>query len=258
MSFAGAGLLFLAVSGIALVVLALATARRPTTQIADRAGYFAQWSVLHGGYDPMSGSVFLRGWLSVVWWLCRPLAQRGIQPDVLTVCSVWLALTMFVPAEAGGRWLLLAGLILVLSGLFDSLDGCVAVLQGRSTSWGYVLDSVVDRVNDALFLVVVVLAGAPLRLAVACGFLCFLLEYLRARAGNAGSDAVGRITVGERPNRVIFLAAGLLVAGAFVQHHALAALVALTTLTALTALGIVQLAIVVRRQLLAAGQSGQA
>ena len=243
----------LAVLGVALVVLALATARRPVAQIADRAGYFTKWSALHGGYDPLTGSVLLRGWLSVVWWLCRPLARRGVHPDVLTLGSVWLALTVFAPAEAGGRWLLLAGLLLVLSGLFDSLDGCVAVLQDRATPWGYVLDSVVDRVNDALFLVVLVLAGAPLLLAGGCGFAVFLLEYLRARAGNAGSGEVGRITVGERPNRVILAAAALLVGGVFVHHQSLAALLAVAALTGLTVVGIGQLAVAVRRQLLVAG-----
>ena len=253
MSFAGAALTLLAVTGVALVVFAVLTARRPTGEIPDRAGYFALWSVLHGGYDPASGSVFLRGWLSVVWWLSRPLARRGVHPDVLTLSSVWLACTIFLPAEAGGRWLLLACLLLVLSGLFDSLDGCVAVLQDRVTAWGYVLDSVVDRVCDALFLTVLVLAGAPLLLAVGCGFACFLLEYVRARAGNAGSDAVGRITVGERPNRVILAAAALLVGGTFVHHQVLAALLAVAALTGLTVVGLGQLTVAVRRQLLAGG-----
>lgn len=248
MSVAGPALL--AVTGAALLALAVATARRPGTEIPDRAGYFATWSVLHGGYDPCSGSVLLRGWLSLVWWLCRPLARRGVHPDVLTLSSVWLTLTVFVPVGAGGRWLLPAGLLLVLSGLFDSLDGCVAVLQDRVTPWGYVLDSVVDRVNDALFLVVLVVVGAPLRLAVGCGFACLLLEYLRARAGNAGRGEVGRITVGERPNRVIFPAAGLLVGGIFVGHQAMAARLAVTALTALTVVGIGQLTVAVRRQLL--------
>ena len=250
MSFTAAAASLLVASGAALVLLGWATARRPTGKIPDRAGYFTRWSALHGGYDPMVGSVFLRGWLSLVWWLCRPLARRGVHPDVLTVSSVWLTLAVFVPAEAGGRWLLSACLLMVLSGLFDSLDGCVAVLTDRSTAWGYVLDSVVDRVNDALFLVVIVLAGAPLRLAVLCGFLTLLLEYLRARAGNAGRGEIGRITVGERPNRVIFLSAGLLVGGLFTGHQTLAALGALTALTVFTTVGLGQLTMAVRRQLL--------
>ena len=41
----------------------------------------------------------------------------------------------------------------------------------------------------------------------------FLLEYLRARAGNAGFDEVGVVTVAERPTRVIVLAPTLAVCG---------------------------------------------
>ena len=245
-----AGTALVITAGTALVALGLVTARRPVSAIPDRAGYLARWSVLHGGYDPTTGSRLLLGWLSMVCWLARPLARRGIHPDLLTVSSIWLALTALLPAQAGGRWLLLACLVLVASGLLDSLDGCVAVLQDRTTAWGYVLDSVVDRVNDAIFLAAVVIAGAPLGLAVGCGFLCFLLEYLRARAGNATTGEISLITVGERPNRVIFLAAALLVGGLFVQHQALAGLVGLSALTGLTAVGLLQLAMAVRRQLL--------
>jgi CDP-diacylglycerol--glycerol-3-phosphate 3-phosphatidyltransferase len=55
---------------------------------------------------------------------------------------------------------MLAGWVLVASGLFDTLDGCVAVLEKRTTKWGYVLDSAVDRLNDVIYLAAVVSVGA--------------------------------------------------------------------------------------------------
>jgi phosphatidylglycerophosphate synthase len=245
------GVAVLLVVALALVVLALATARRPEHEIPDRDGYFDQWQLLHGGYDPRTATVWVRFWLTLVYRIARPLARRGVQPDVVTVSSVWLALAVFVPASAGGHWPILAGWVLVASGLFDTLDGCVAVLERRTTRWGYVLDSFVDRINDVIYLAAVVSVGAPVELAIACGTGFFLLEYARARAGNAGGDDVGRVTVGERPMRVIFLSASIHFGGVFVARSETVATVGLSVMTAFTAVALVQLLVAVRRQLLA-------
>lgn len=249
------GILVLLVAAAALAVLALATARRPAHEIPDRDGYFDQWQQLHGGYDPRTATVWVRFWLTLVYRIARPLARRGVQPDVITVSSIWLALAVFVPASAGGHWPILAGWVLVASGLFDTLDGCVAVLEKRTTRWGYVLDSFVDRINDVVYLAAVVSVGAPVELAIVCGVGFFLLEYARARAGNAGGDEVGRVTVGERPMRVIFLAASIHFGGVFVGVAELVATIGLSVLTAFTAAGLVQLLLTLRRQLLALDHS---
>lgn len=236
---------------VVLVVLGLLTARRPEHAVLDRDGYFDRWQELHGGYDPRAATVWVRGWLTVVYRIARPLARRGVHPDVITVSSLWFAAAVFVPASAGDRWPILAGWVLVASGLFDALDGCVAVLERRTTRWGYVLDSLVDRVNDAVYLAAVVSVGAPVELAVVCGVGFFLLEYVRARAGNAGGDDVGTVTVGERPMRVILLAASILFGGVLVAQAEAVATIGLAVLTALTVVGLVQLVVVIRRQLLA-------
>ena len=251
MSRAQAAALVLLALGAALVALALLTARRPAHEVPTRATYFDRWQVLHGGYDPRTGSVFLRGWLSMVYAIARPLARRGVHPDVITVSSVWIAGLVLVLCEVGGRWWIAAGWTLVASGLFDTLDGCVAVLEDRTTRWGYVLDSAVDRVNDAVYLVCLVVVGCPLELAAALGFAFFFLEYLRARAGNAGGDEVGRVTVAERPTRVILLSASIHFSGVFLALSDVLPVVGPAVLLALTVLSIGQLGVTVRRQLLA-------
>ena len=245
------GLAVLGGTALLLVVLGLATARRPPDEIPDRDGYFDQWSALHGGYDPRTATVWVRSWLTLVYRIGRPLARRGVQPDVVTLSSVWFALAVFVPASEGGYWAILAGWALVASGLFDALDGCVAVLEKRTTKWGYVLDSTVDRVNDVIYLAAVVSVGAPVELAIAVGVGFFLLEYVRARAGNAGGDDVGTITVGERPMRVIFLSASIHFGGVFVSQADTVATLGMSVMAAFTAVALVQLLVAVRRQLLA-------
>jgi phosphatidylglycerophosphate synthase len=243
--------LALGVSGVGLVLLAVLTAVRPAAPVPDRDGYFTRWSVTHGGYDVRTGSVFLRGWLSMVHVIAQPLARRGVQPDVLTLWSLWLAGLVLVLAEAGGRWWVAAAWVMALSGLFDSLDGCVAVLTDRVSRWGYVLDSVVDRASDMVYLLAAVAVGCPPELAVALGFGFFTMEYLRARAGNAGGDEVGRITMAERPTRVILLAVSILCAGLYVRAADVLLVVGPGVLLAMTVVATVQLGATVRRQLLA-------
>jgi CDP-diacylglycerol--glycerol-3-phosphate 3-phosphatidyltransferase len=193
--------------------------------------HVAAWSRLHGDLEP---SPLVRRWLGLVLRLARPVARTGVHPDLVTLAS----LAVLVPALWAPGWV--AALLVLSSGVLDGLDGSVAVLQGRPTRWGYVLDSLVDRVCDGLVLAMLVVAGAPAGLAVAAGAGVVLLEYTRARAGNAGGDEVVMITVAERPVRILVPASGLLLG---------APTAALVVLTALTGIGLVQLLVAVRREL---------
>ena len=243
------GPLVLAVAGGVLLVLAVVTAQRPLEPVPDRDGYYDRWAATHGGYDPRTGSVWVRGWLSMVLVLARPLARVGVQPDVVTWSSLWLAGLVLALADVGGGWAVLAGVLVVASALLDSLDGGLAVLEDRQTSWGYVLDSVVDRCSDVVWVLAAVALGCPPELALAVVFGIFLLEYLRARAGNAGFGEVGTVTVAERPTRVIVLAPTLVVCGALPSYADVASVAGPAVLLGLTAVGVVQLGVVVRRAL---------
>ena len=238
----------LAAGAVVLVVASVVTRRVPAQPVVGLQDYYDRWAQLHGGYDPR-GSVWVRGWLRGVHRVGRPLARAGLAPDVLTLWTLWLAGAVYVAAAAGGRWALVAGVLAVASGFADNLDGCVAALTGRATAWGYVLDSLADRVADLALLAAVVAAGAPAPLAVGCAVALLLLEYLRARAGNAGAGDVAAVTVGERPNRVIFCALALLGAGVVPARAGLLATVALAVLTLLSGAGFVQLLVAVRRRL---------
>ncbi|QBI22075.1 CDP-alcohol phosphatidyltransferase family protein [Egibacter rhizosphaerae] len=219
-------------------------ARPPASPVPDRAAYFARWSALHGGYDP-ADNVWVRGWLSVAYALARPLARRGVHPDLLTGATVWLALVALATAEAGGRWPLLGVVALVASGLGDAVDGAVATLTERATRWGYVLDSLIDRVTDVLFVAALWRLGAPLELAAASAVIALLLDYLRARASNAGAGEIGTITVGERATRVILAALGLLAAGVAPAAAASLATASVAVLSVLLLAGLVHLLVAV-------------
>lgn len=175
----------------------------------------ARWSALHGGYDPARSRVVL-AWLALVRVLATPLARAGVPPNLLTALAVAAALAAaFVAglvAGPGAAWApaAAAGLVL-LNGLLDGLDGAVAVLSRRASRLGFLLDSLADRCADGLLLVALWRAGAPPGWAVGAGVALGLLEYARARAGQAGMSEIAVVTVGERPVRVVLAAVGLAV-----------------------------------------------
>lgn len=181
---------------------------RAEWQVPDRDAYFDGWSALHGGFDPRS-AFWPRTWLGLTYRLGRPFARRNVSPDLVTLLGLGVTALALPPAAAGGAWPLLAVVVVIASGLLDNLDGCVAVLRGRTSRWGYLVDSLADRVCDGLYLVVLWLAGAPAGLCVAAGGAVVLLEYGRARAAGAGFDEIGLVTVGERPTRIVVTCFGL-------------------------------------------------
>jgi phosphatidylglycerophosphate synthase len=150
-------------------------------------------------------------------------------------------------------WPVLAMVVVIVSGLLDNLDGCVAVLQGRTSRWGYVLDSLADRACDALYLVALWLAGAPVGLCVGAGAAVVLLEYARARATGAGFDDIGLITIGERPTRIVVTCFGLAFAGFVPRYAGWSAGAGAAATLGVSVIGAAQYLPVARRALLALG-----
>jgi phosphatidylglycerophosphate synthase len=218
--------------------------------LLNRDSYLQQWSQLHGGYDPDSNTL-VRRWLSLTYDVARLPARARVSPDLLTLSAVVVSCGAAGLAAVGDRWLVLAAAVVVFAGLLDNVDGAVAVLTGRSTRWGAVLDSAADRVSDLAYVAALWLAGAPGPVCVVGGALMFLHEFVRARAGAAGMSEVGVITVWERPTRVIVTAAFLLCAGLFLDG--IWAQLGAAAWVGLGIVGLVQLVIVVRRRLSSGG-----
>jgi archaetidylinositol phosphate synthase len=165
----------------------------------------------------------------------------GLTPNRITVLGAFLAfLSAFVYAEwqTNPFLLLLATVLLLLSGFCDALDGVVARLYKQATVFGGFLDSLLDRYADA-----VVYAG------IGFGGLCnlywglmaaiigsLLVSYSRARAEAAGLK-MESIGLAERAERVLILVVASLV-GIFwqptmVMNVAIILLAVLTNLTVL-------------------------
>jgi CDP-diacylglycerol--glycerol-3-phosphate 3-phosphatidyltransferase len=216
-------------------------------QVLSRQDYLAAWSRWHGG--ARTDGVLVRGWLSLAYALARPAVR--LSPLAATALGLVAATAAVLPARAGGAWLLAAGVLVGLSGLLDSLDGALAIATGRASRRGFVLDSVVDRLTEVAYSGALWVAGAPGWLAVAFGALCWLPDYLRARAGQAGVSETGALSVWERPTRVILTGLTLGGAGVLAALHAerTVAAVGAAVGTALGAVAVVQLGFSLRRML---------
>ena len=109
---------------------------------------------------------------------------------------------------------LMAGLMIILSGLFDLFDGVVARNLNKVTAFGGFLDSVLDRYSD-LFLLLAFLIYYLKRgnsdLVILTSFVSIgtvLIPYARARAEAAQiSCSIGLM---ERAERTILLSVGVL------------------------------------------------
>lgn len=165
-----------------------------------RSEYFERWGRLHGGLDPRT-SIPVQAWLSISYVLARPLAALRLSPNMVTLLGLLVALT--VPYFAATQRLLLAGALALVAGIIDNLDGAVAILTGKSSDFGYVWDSVADRVGDVALLVGLGLAADSPWPAGAAAFLSLLQEYARARAYAVGFREIGVISLSERPTRVL-------------------------------------------------------
>lgn len=200
------GLFTLLAIGVMLWVAALIT-RRPVPGIVLPDGiddYARIWQKIHNApdVDPKKNPLHV-GYLHLTYTAATPLARLGVLPDWLTLIGLWLAGVVTVLGWMGSFYPILAGFLMFISSLIDGVDGAVAGLTNRSTLRGHVLDSVVDRFSEGLFIASIVLAGGAAWAGVLAMSGITLLEYTRARVTTAGGGAIGTITIGERPTRVI-------------------------------------------------------
>jgi CDP-diacylglycerol--glycerol-3-phosphate 3-phosphatidyltransferase len=195
----------------------------------------------------------VRGWIRLAYRGGVLLGRAGASPTAVTLAG--LVLCLAVPfAAAPGPAGLIAGAVLVLAaGFADAFDGAVAVVTGRASRAGFVVDSVADRLGEAAWLAAFWVGGAPGWLVVAGGALSWLHEYVRARATAAGMPDIGAVTLGERPTRVSVAISGLLVGGlaglVLPGWDTTVLTIAAAAWLGLGAIGIVQLAAAVRRAL---------
>lgn len=176
------------------------------------------------------------------------LAKTGVTPDQLTWCG--FVITLASAALAATGYLFAAGWVMLFAAFFDMLDGALARYTNRVSRFGGILDSTLDRLSEAAVLLgimayflfhsgldysrwMVLLTGLALVFS-------FAVSYIRSRAEGAGAEC--QVGISTRPERVILLALGLLVA------MDLSLVIALAIIAVLSAVTVVQRLAFVHRQ----------
>ena len=143
------------------------------------------------------------------------LGRLGLTPNALTVIG-FIGTGIAAVAAASQAWLL-AGVLVLAFGIFDSFDGALARATGRVTRFGAFLDSTLDRTGENLVLAGVAFGASQAQFpvgvigAVLAMAFASVVTYARARAEAVGLH--GEVGVAPRPERLVLLAGGLILAG---------------------------------------------
>jgi archaetidylinositol phosphate synthase len=140
-------------------------------------------------------------------------ASTGLTPNFWTVLAVMMSgasgiTYMFAGPLFGFHWysVSVAGSILVLvSGFFDVIDGGVARVTNRTSKKGSYLDSIFDKVSEAIIFIGIAVGylANPILCEVALA-LSLLVSYTRAKAESIGIELKG-VGIGERAERLLIL-----------------------------------------------------
>lgn len=170
--------------------------------------------------------------------VARLVADFGISPTAVTFAGLVLSLAAGWSVATGH--FMRAGVLLILAGLCDMIDGASARAGNRATVAGAFLDSTVDRYSEiavllgALFHYMARTHAAPevgTALAVFAALAgSLMVSYTRARAEAVGQDCQVGLT--ERPERMVILILGALF-GPAVFRIAIWVLAVLANLTAI-------------------------
>jgi len=137
----------------------------------------------------------------------RGFASTGISPNGWSCVGLFFA---FVSAFIYG-WnvefsLIIGGIVLLIAGFFDIVDGQVARVSKKITKSGGFLDSVFDKIAEvAIFLGILVGGFAEPYLVFLAITFSLLVSYTRSRAESLGVKLQG-IGIGERAERLLVIA----------------------------------------------------
>ncbi len=136
------------------------------------------------------------------------LQRLGATPNFITFLGLLLVALGSIVLYLG--YTLLSFFLLLLGALSDAIDGALARRLGKSSSFGAFLDSVLDRVSDALPFIAIALSSEDKVLSVVsllAMLFSFTVSYARARAEGLGYEL--KVGLFERPERWMVLLTGI-------------------------------------------------
>ncbi len=145
------------------------------------------------------------------------VAKSGLSPNSLTVIGFLLNFPAAFVLAQGQAWSwLLGGFLVLFAGGFDMLDGAVAKVTGKTTTFGAFLDSNFDRLSEVVVFLGLLLYyrsgpntdqyyGSVLVYIAITGSM--MVSYTKARAEGLGLECKG-VGLMPRPERVLLTVFG--------------------------------------------------
>lgn len=150
----------------------------------------------------------LRGTLQpILEKIGKAFASTGLSPNFWTVVGLLFALASAVVYGMGIEFgLIIGGVLLLVSGFFDMVDGQVARVTGKTSKKGSYLDSMFDKIAEvAIFLGLLIGGYAEPYLVMLAITLSLLVSYARAKSDALNINLQG-IGIGERAERLLVIA----------------------------------------------------
>jgi phosphatidylglycerophosphate synthase len=152
--------------------------------------------------------------------VARGLGRLGLTPNHLTFIGFGIAIVAGIVA-AGQHWLL-AGVLVLVGGVFDLFDGTLARATGRVSRLGAFYDSVFDRWGEGVVYLGIAWGSAVAGfeegsvLATAALAASVMVSYARAKSESLGfTPGAGMANVGIAPRevRIVLIGIALIAAG---------------------------------------------
>ena len=137
----------------------------------------------------------------------KGFAATGLSANFWTFVGLGFALLSAVVYGMGiESGLIIGGVLLLVSGFFDMIDGQVARVTGKTSKKGSYLDSMFDKIAEtAIFLGILVGGYAEPYLVLLAITLSLLVSYARAKSDALNIKLQG-VGIGERAERLLVIA----------------------------------------------------
>ncbi len=143
----------------------------------------------------------------------RIIARTGVTPNMMT----WFGflVVLFGAVLTGAGFNIAGGIVILVGAACDMLDGALARYTGKTSKFGAVLDSTLDRASEGAVLIalayVLVVENSVLgvTLVAVTMLFSFLVSYIRSRAEGIGLELKDGIFT--RSERVIVLGIGIII-----------------------------------------------
>ncbi|HET9009255.1 MAG TPA: CDP-alcohol phosphatidyltransferase family protein [Nitrosarchaeum sp.] len=137
----------------------------------------------------------------------KAFASTGLSPNFWTLVGLVFALASALVYGLGIEFgLIIGGILLLISGFFDMVDGQVARATGKTSQKGSYLDSMFDKIAEvAIFLGLLIGGYAEPYLVMLAITLSLLVSYARAKSDALNIKLQG-VGIGERAERLLVIA----------------------------------------------------